>query len=790
MRRLVIALCIVMLALSSSVVHADGADGRPTVGLWYSSWYAKKPNVASTWATGFGIGSTNQFLGDVNGDGKADAVVFVASSGTWYVELSNGNGFDYFSTWRTGHGTGSSEQFLADANGDGKLDAIAYTGSTGAWSVALSNGTGFNAPSTWISGHGIGSAKQFMADVNGDGKADAIVFFSSAGSWYASTSTGSSFNAYTQWANGHGVGSSNQLMGDVNADGKADAIVFFNAAGSWYSALSSGTVFQSYTQWANGFAANSQNQLAEDANGDGYADMFAFYNSDRNSDGKSGDWYGRTYSRDFPGTWNGELIMNSGLGYGATKTFQANVTGDPYGWKASVAFIESTGTWKVEPYRYAKLNLHNSWDAWGIKYVPYTLGSYQTYDSNNTAVIDEHLQNFADAKIDFLLFDATNGLYADDAYIYERQQTAASRIRNWNSNPSNRKVKYALAVGVVQFTHTPKSVEFEAGEVWDRFVNTVNGGTNNFYYENGKPLLVLYCSNADHVAWENWTGDKTNSNKFTVRYAEGPASAGYYGWFTPASGAILDDHAMNVMPGVDNHYPGFTPISRENGDYYSKKSWDKVMTKNPRPEVVVISSYNEYREDNPIAATDTSNVTGTTEKWYNKNGVIDNFMYWNMTKEYIRRLENRAFGVSRSASSSGESSDWGLSRLNDGQLNTVTGSSGYTSQNSLTTNHTEYVKLDLGASKTVSKVDLYPRNDGVNTGYGFPVDFTIQISTDNVNWTTVVTRTGYAKPSDAVQSFSFTAASARYVKLEATSLRSNPNDSNSYRLQLNEFEIY
>ncbi|OCT12878.1 hypothetical protein A8709_21340 [Paenibacillus pectinilyticus] len=146
--------------------------------------------------------------------------------------------------------------------------------------------------------------------------------------------------------------------------------------------------------------------------------------------------------------------------------------------------------------------------------------------------------------------------------------------------------------------------------------------------------------------------------------------------------------------------------------------------------------------------------------------------------------------TSVSATSTVEDASWGISRLTDGNLTSVSGSYGWTSSNNTGANHTESVTLDLGASKSISKVDLYPRTDGVNLGYGFPVDFTIQVSTNGTSWTTVVTRTAYAKPGNATQSFTFTAQNARYVKIEGTSLRSNPNDFNTYRMQLAEAIVY
>jgi alpha-L-rhamnosidase len=151
---------------------------------------------------------------------------------------------------------------------------------------------------------------------------------------------------------------------------------------------------------------------------------------------------------------------------------------------------------------------------------------------------------------------------------------------------------------------------------------------------------------------------------------------------------------------------------------------------------------------------------------------------------------NLALNKTVTSSSSHENDGWGMSKAVDGQRSAVAGAYGWSSENSLTVNHTEWVTVDLGVSNNISKADLYPRNDGSNTGYGFPIDFTIKVSTDNTNWTTVVTRTGYALPGGTVQSFTFTSQSARYVKIEGTSLRQNPSENNWYRMQLAEMEVY
>lgn len=151
---------------------------------------------------------------------------------------------------------------------------------------------------------------------------------------------------------------------------------------------------------------------------------------------------------------------------------------------------------------------------------------------------------------------------------------------------------------------------------------------------------------------------------------------------------------------------------------------------------------------------------------------------------------NLARAAAVSATSTVENASWGFTKVNDGQRNSVSGSYGWTSNDSLTINHTESITLDLGASLTIGRVDLYPRNDSGNVGQNFPIDFTIQTSPDNATWTTRVVRTGYAQPGNAVQTFTFSAASARYVKIQGTNLRPNPGDANRYRMAFAEIELY
>ncbi|MCY9528576.1 FG-GAP-like repeat-containing protein [Paenibacillus alvei] len=113
------------------------------------------------------------------------------------MSLSNGSGFEAYTRWIEGHGEGSSQQLVGDVNGDGKADTIVYF-DNGEWWVSLSNGSGFDAYTRWIAGYGEGSSQQFVGDVNGDGKADSIVYFDN-GEWWVSLSRGDRFGAFQKW---------------------------------------------------------------------------------------------------------------------------------------------------------------------------------------------------------------------------------------------------------------------------------------------------------------------------------------------------------------------------------------------------------------------------------------------------------------------------------------------------------------------------------------------------------------------------------------------------------------
>lgn len=98
----------------------------------------------------------------------------------------------------------------------------------------------------------------------------------------------------------------------------------------------------------------------------------------------------------------------------------------------------------------------------------------------------------------------------------------------------------------------------------------------------------------------------------------------------------------------------------------------------------------------------------------------------------------------------------------------------------------EYLVLDLENIYPVNRIVLYPEPDGS----GFPLSYTVQVSTDGANWTTVheVTR---AKPSDGSPvEIVFDKLDVAFVKVDATLLTMEANPAAGYVLQLCELEVW
>ncbi len=279
-------------------VNGDGKDD--IVGFGFNgAWFAGISDGTgkfvwdSSWAQWSNSSSWSQlFVGDFNGDGKAD-IAGMGNNGTWFVGLSNGsNTFVTGAAWAQWSIAPSwSQLFVGDFNGDHKAD-IAGFGYNGTWFVGISNGvnaftTGaawaqWSVPSTW--------SQFFVADFNGDGKAD-IAGYANNGAWFVGLSNGANtFSTGAAWGYFDALGTAQVFVGDVNGDGKADIVSYWwytgrfsppgEGSGIWIAGTSNGLDTFSTMSWSPVATWNRPNAMAQlfvaDFTGDGVADAAGF----------------------------------------------------------------------------------------------------------------------------------------------------------------------------------------------------------------------------------------------------------------------------------------------------------------------------------------------------------------------------------------------------------------------------------------------------------------------------------------------------------------------------------
>jgi hypothetical protein len=170
-----------------------------------------------------GAGPSAIALGDLNGDGKLDAVVANESGNNVSILLGNGNG-GFSSPANISAPTQPSAVALADVNGDGKLDVVDVGLGQTVVGVNLGDGNGnFGSLSTTtIPGHGSSIA---IADFNGDGKPDAVVSELAENSIVVLLGNGTAqFQAPVTSFLGANTLPAGVAIGDMNGDGVPDVI--------------------------------------------------------------------------------------------------------------------------------------------------------------------------------------------------------------------------------------------------------------------------------------------------------------------------------------------------------------------------------------------------------------------------------------------------------------------------------------------------------------------------------------------------------------------------------------
>ncbi|MEX1030235.1 MAG: discoidin domain-containing protein [Paenibacillaceae bacterium] len=173
---------------------------------------------------------------------------------------------------------------------------------------------------------------------------------------------------------------------------------------------------------------------------------------------------------------------------------------------------------------------------------------------------------------------------------------------------------------------------------------------------------------------------------------------------------------------------------------------------------------------------------GSTAHWIYSSVANDPTLYLRTTFNYELPTVT--------ASTSLENTDFGVAKAVDGVREQRAAARGFSSSTAFgDAVHTEWLKLDLTSSQPVDKLILYPVVNSLYTADGFPVNFSIETSIDNVNWTTAKTYTNYVTVNPTVpQAFPFKQIDVRYVRITATKL--GVQQAGGYLLRLAEVEVY
>jgi hypothetical protein len=214
---------------------SDGSLIGPAV-VWVATSDGTRFRQSQIWHRSFAAKTERPLVGDFDGDSVADIVSFGSfpephtSHLITRVARSNRSSFGASEVWQLDLVAPWQTPLVGDFNGDGKDDIVIFSkqpeaaGPSPVW-VSLSDGTSFGTPSVWQRDFSPGTERPAVADVDMDGKDDIISFVSDRpgspagpGAAVVAFSNGSSFGRPVVWASEMAHAADRPFVGNVNGN--------------------------------------------------------------------------------------------------------------------------------------------------------------------------------------------------------------------------------------------------------------------------------------------------------------------------------------------------------------------------------------------------------------------------------------------------------------------------------------------------------------------------------------------------------------------------------------------
>ncbi|MGE4180792.1 MAG: serine hydrolase [Limisphaerales bacterium] len=265
-------------------MDGDGTDDfvvwRPSTGQWFvRSWTQGVLVSGLSW----GIAGDKPLVGDVDGDGAEDLVMWRPSNGKWYAKKLNG------AVILTGLSWGVSGDIPLLGNVDvhkSDDELVIYRPSTKRWFAKRANGTVVFSNRNFALD---GSYQPLLADPNGDEILGPVAWRPAEGEFEVTlmTSTTTLGTKTVSWGKSGDI----LLAGDMDGDSRDEFVVYRPSTHQWWCRdLEDRILFQGMA-WGAGVVT----PLLGDIDGDGQDDLVTFRNN-------TGRWSaaGRRYAMGYP----------------------------------------------------------------------------------------------------------------------------------------------------------------------------------------------------------------------------------------------------------------------------------------------------------------------------------------------------------------------------------------------------------------------------------------------------------------------------------------------------------